>query len=242
MSLEARTAALEWALRAARGDLDGVDWVDSTLRTHGEPFAIVRDGDAVRFRHLGFTDTLPGPMVDAAIDAQQRGEPTALEAITQLMARAQWLTSARRFLWTAHSPMPGLLSALVESYGIDVELHGNDPDTLANLLVHLPRWFPRRGEASRAVELLDTALDRGVSARVGSAAQVAFTCQGASWWARHSRPSTLVIEGGFLRMDPVDDPEDVVLGWVPTERFPHELLRLLPASASVRLALEEDSR
>jgi hypothetical protein len=238
MALEARAAALEWALQMARGELSGTDWVDARL-TDLPPYRVTRDEGRARFRHLSLTDGLPSPMVDAAVDAQNDGEFTALEGLTRLFARVQWLTSARRFVWTPSSPVPHLLAALVEAYGVDAELHRHDPESLAKLLVHLPRWFPRRGQPGPAVELLAVALDDRVPVRVGGTGPAAFTCQSASWWAERRQPTALTLVGGIVRMQAVNDPEDTVLGWVPGDRFPHELLRLLPAFASVRLALED---
>jgi hypothetical protein len=178
-------------------------------------------------------------MRDAAADAQDRGEPTAVEFLTRMIARVQWLTSSRLYLWTPFSPIPQLLASLVEAYGVDAELHDHDATTLANLLVHLPAWHPRRGNAEAAVELLRVAMDSEVPVNLGSAAPVVFTCQTADWWSRRDTASHhWVLQNDLVTGAPAADAEDVVLGWSPDDRFPHELLRLLPAFASVRLAPE----
>jgi len=238
MKLEPRHSVLEWALQSSRGELSGTDWVDAELRSDGEPWMLRRDGETVRFRHLPPADRLPSPMQESAADAQERGEPTVAEFLTRMIARSQWLTSARRYLWTPFSPVPQLLAPLVEAYGIDAELHDRDSATLANLLVHLPAWHPRRGEAQAAVDLLGVAMDSEVPVRLGSDAPAAFTCQSADWWSRRNRPSSWVLRDDLMTGEPIDDPEDVILGWTPTDRFPHELLRLLPVFTSVRLAPE----
>lgn len=237
MDLEPRIAVLEWALRAGRGELPGLDWIDTTLRPEGEPFLLVRDGDRVRFRHLPLGPHLPPPLVEAAEQAQAAGEPTALEAVHHLLARAQWLTSARGLLFTPASPLPGLLASLVEAYGVDAELHEADADDLARLVVHLPGWYPRRGGLEPALDLLRTALDHDVTVRPATGGPLAFTCQSTDWWCERPLPTgPLLIHEGFVTTDA--GHADVVLGWVPSDRFPHELLRLLPAWASCRLALE----
>ncbi|MCA9568285.1 MAG: hypothetical protein KC656_10595 [Myxococcales bacterium] len=237
--LEARIAVVEWALRAGRGELPGLDWVDATLRPEGEPFAIVRDDEGVRFRHLPIGDDLPGPLVEAAEEADADGQPTALDAVQRIVARAQWLTSSRALTFTPWSPVPGLLAALVETYGVDAELHDRDLDALAKLLVHLPRWHARRGDAAAGIELLRAALGSEVPVQLGAAGPRAFTCQSSSWWADRPAPEgPLRIDGGVVCTEhPV---RDVVLGWIPADRFPHELLRLLPSWASPRLVLETD--
>lgn len=237
MALEARTAVLEWAMRAGRGELPGLDWVEDSLRPEGEPFAIVRDGDKVSFRHLPLGTDLPPPLVDAAEQARVAGHPTALDLVQRLLARPAWLTSSRHLLWGPFSPVPGLLAALVEAYGIDAELHDNDHEALARLLVHLPRWHVDRGHPEAGLQLLDTALDLRPDVRLRDDGPVTFTCQSADWWAEQRTPrGPLRIADGVVATD--GDLPDVVFGWAPTDRFPHELLRLLPCWASPRVALE----
>lgn len=237
--LEARTAIYEWALRAGREEL-GDDWVDAELRPEGRPFAVVRDEAGLRFRHLPLADDLPGPMVEAAEAAQEAGEPTALESLHRILARAGWLTSSRALFWTPYSPVPALLAQLVESYGIDAELHERDPDALAKLLVHLPSWFIRRGQLQPALDLLEAALDNAVPARVDPPGPTTFACRSAAEWHRIGTPGTPTIQDGWVVATTPEAPRDgdVALGWVPADRFPHELLRLLPAWSTARVVPE----
>ena len=234
--LEARTAVLEWSIQHGAGEHTGVEWADPLVTPTGEPFRITRSPSGPQFRHLSISEDLPTPLVQAAADAQASGYPTALEGLTLLFAPAQWLTSTLSLCWTPFSATPGLLSSLVEAYGIDAELHDRDPAALKKLLVYLPRWFERRGQIEPAINLLRAALDADVPVRIHPSSEVAFTCQSTAWWAERAPHSTLTVRDRVVQSEAPGD--DLGLGWMPTDRFPHELLRLLPTWASPRLALE----
>ena len=244
MSVELRFAVLEWACRQAAGQLDGLHWVDGTVHNQGElPFQIVRRGDQVLFRHRDYGQWLPAPMVRAAKQAQTHGVPTALEGVIALFARAEWLIAAREHYWAAYGPVPALLAALVEAYGIPPELHRGDREHLARLVAHLPTWYPHRGDPVRGKQLMERAFDKPLRVQVNQrdtgALRETFTCRSAKWHARRvHRPQALHIHRGMVQVRhtaPTVTPEDVVMTWSPGIPFPHELLRLLPAWVSVRL-------
>lgn len=244
MTPELRLAVLEWARRHAAGELEGLAWVDGTVVPDGMPYTIARDGESVRFRHVPYGRFLPSPMTDAAIDAQERGEVPALEALMLLFARTEWLVAARAHLFAPYGPVPALLASLVEAYGVDAEIHGFDGDTLARALAVLPTWHPYRGDPERAGWLLEDALgiphgvDLDQTPRAGLTE--AFACRSASWYAHHGVPEgDLTVSDDLvwanLAKPPSGGPEDVLVGWVPGGRIPHQLLRLLPAWGSIRL-------
>jgi hypothetical protein len=242
-----RVPILEWARRSATGRLHRLGWVDLTLDDGVRPFSLVSagdDGDAT-FRSVPYGLFLPPPMVDAAIAAQERGEPTALEGLLLLFARPEWLVATRGLFWMPTGPLPALLAPLVEAYGADAQVHLRRPERLARLLAHLPRWYPHRGDAVAALRLLESAVDETPPVRVGEdrGADEVFACRSAAWWAaRDGGHEALRVEGGVVRLAAAGRPEarteDVTLTWSPDRPFPATLLRFLPAWATVRLLPE----
>lgn len=247
MSLELRTALLEWAQRSAAGELPGMDWVDTEILAHGSPFVITRTDEAIRFRHVPTGKTLPPPLVEEARRHQEAGEPTLVECMALLFARAHWLVEGRGLYYRSTTPVPALLAALVEAYGVDAELHRHDAVTLANAIAHLPAFHPHRGDPERAGRLLQDVLgqphDVDLDQEPGHDLDEVFAIRSAAWFAarpalRPSRPEVLTIRHGLLHHTAPRaprNPEDVLVGWVPGDRFPHALLRLLPAWVSARL-------
>lgn len=244
MSPELRFAVLEWARRHAAGELAGMGWIDGTILADGPPFTVERDGDAVTFRHVPYGRFLPGPMVEAAQDVQAQGDVPALEALLLLFARIEWLVAGREHLFTPYGPVPALLASLVEAYGVDAEIHGFDGDTLSRALAVLPTWHPHRGDPERAGWLLEEALGvpHGVDLDQAPRAEMteAFACRSAAWYAHHGTPSgDLVVRDDLVWAEhatpATGGPEDILVGWVPGRRVPHQLLRLLPAWGSIRL-------
>lgn len=251
--LRLRIAPLEWALRSGRGEATALDWVDTALLARGRAFTVVGEAEAPAFRHVPYGAFLPRPMLEAAQEARERGEPTLLEALLLLFARVEWLVTARRWLFTTSSPVPPLLVGLVEAYGIPRELHRAEPAVLATLLPRLPGWYPHRGDPERALALLEPALGEPlpveVARHVGEEVDEAFACHAASWWReRGDGHGALAIRDGVAVLVPTGATRsDVPLRWrVPTApdapgggaRFPGELLRLLPVWATVRLHSE----
>lgn len=242
-----RTAPIEWAWRAASGSLHGLRWVDLTVEPELPEFSRSEDGEA--FRGTSLDAFLPPPMVEAAADASDRGEPTALDGLALLLARASWLVETRSLLWTSGTPMPEILARLVESYGIDAEGHRNDPSLLVNLRAQLPTWYPYRGDAHRAMRLLESALDEdmGVTIEPTNADGEAFACHDASWWAtRGAGAGTLVIDGGLTRFvsgtEPACPVEDVRLAPHADLSGPSRVMfRLLPAWTTPRLLPQRDA-
>lgn len=243
MTPHVRTALLEWAVRSARGELLGVDWVNTHIAAYGIPFTVrIDESGTARFAHVPMGRVLPPPVVEQAEAHRQSGTPTAFHALAMLSARAAWLTEARPLIWESYSPVPGLLAALVESYGVDVEIHGRDEATLARLAAFLPSWFPNRGRAAAASRLLRDAVRLPDSMRVDGADEGAdelMVCRSAEWHAlRGTQGGAFTIRDGFVwsplgRTDVVS--EDHLIGWIPGERIPRELLRLIPSWGSLRI-------
>lgn len=242
-----RTAPLEWAWRAAAGGLHGLRWVDLTIDPDQPEFSRESDGDT--FRGPAVDAALPPPMVEAAAAASERNEPTAIDGLALLLARAAWTVETRSLLWTSATPMPEILARLVEAYGVDAEGHRHDPSLLVNLRAQLPAWYPYRGDAHRAMKLLDGALDEdmGVSIEPASTDGEAFVCHDARWWAqRGGGASALVIDGGVTRFAPDTEPpcpsEDVRLApHADLSGASRVLFRLLPAWTTPRLLPQRDA-
>lgn len=242
-----RTAPVEWAWRASAGGLHGLRWVDLTVDPDQPSFGRSPDGDT--FRGPDLDAHLPPPMVEAAAAAAERGEPTALDGLALLLARAAWTVETRALLWTSVTPMPEILARLVEAFGVDAEGHRHDPSLLVNLRAQLPSWYPHRGDARRAFELLESALDEdlGLSLDVEPGAAEAFVCHDAGWWAsRGAGAGTLVIDGGLTRFAAGTAPpcpvEDVPLApLADLSGTARVMFRLLPASTTPRLLPQRDA-
>lgn len=245
MTTRTRLPTLEWALRAGAAELEDLSWVDTAVVELERPFQEVDGDDAdgpTKFRHVAYGGFLPPPMREAAAEAAADGRPTTLMAMLLMFARVEWTVAAREHLWTSASPVPNLLAALVEAYGIGPEIHRDDPVRLASLLAHVPRWYPERGNAQRALELLETALDHrpDVAFEAPAKAPESFACHDAAWWAdRGGEHGVLSITDGAARIAPASRPEvlpeDVeVVPPAQDEPLPHALLRLLPAWSSLR--------
>lgn len=238
-----RTGVLAWSREQAHGEPRGLGWVDLTLREDGRPFLPVKDEATgeVRFRHAPYGLFLPPPMLQAAQEAAERGEATALHGVILSFAKPEWIVASRHLLWTPLSPVPRLLSPLVEAFGIDRLLHRDDPSRLVRLLAHLPRFHPHRGDPNAARQLVQDALDEdlGVEVRDQVDGDEVFACRPASWWRRRGGPpSGLVVRDGLLRCEAMQDApqaEDAVLSPIGDASVPIAMLRLLPVWASVRL-------
>lgn len=241
-ALALRTPTLEWTWHAATGRTQGLGWVDTTLVDVSRPFVVVEVGDTVRFRHVPYGGFVPPTMLLAAQQAEREGRVTALHGVQTMFARSEWHVATRQHMWTSVSSVPPLLPDLVESYGLEQDLHRGQSDTLSVLLAHAPQWYPRRGHADRALDLLASA-ELPIHAAVAPAdapQDELFACHDAAWWRTHGRThSTLHIHHGAAVVPALDRPdpssEDVVLTLPEGQTFPHELLRLLPAWATVRL-------
>lgn len=242
-----RTAPVEWAWRAAAGSLHGLRWVDLTVDPEQPSYTRSPAGDT--FRGPALDATLPPPMAEAAADASAREEPTALDGLVLLLARAAWTVETRALLWTSGTPMPEILARLVEAYGVDAEGHRHDPSLLVNLRAQLPSWYPHRGVPQRALDLLESALDEdlGVSIASQTGPSEAFVCHDARWWSlRGANPGTLVIEGDLTCFAPGTEPnapvEDVRLTpHADVSGTPRVMFRLLPAWTTPRLLPQRDA-
>lgn len=257
-TLAARVPALEWAHQASANELERLEWVDTRLDPELMAMRQSRSGpNDLRFRHMPYLRHVPPVVVEAALEAQAEGRATGWEALVLLFARMEWTIRGRRYLWAPFSPIPRLLATLVETYGVEVGIHRNDPQRLARLTALLPVWHPHRGSVSRAREVLencdaDKDLAGAISADGDSGGEAAprladevFACHDATWWAHRSTGEAdpeYRITAGFLRFQAVDATafalrrEDVLIHWTPGRPLPHHAVRLLPAWMVVRLA------
>jgi len=255
---------VEWSRRAAAGELEGLDWVDTDAPPGGEAFRQREDGEGRRrFRHLPYTSFLPAPIREAAEAARRAGRSTAHEALLLVFARSEWHIAARSRLWTPLTPVPRLLASLVEAFGVDPDLHRHDPQVLARLAALLPAWYPLRGTVERALVLLRVADDEERSTKLATLRDDGptpdkpplrdelFACRSAEWWRRRrtdgAQPAYRISEG-WLRFQPAEgagayvlQQEDVLIEWRPGRAVPRNLMRLLPVWSDFRLAVPRKS-
>jgi hypothetical protein len=254
-------APLQWASDTAKGQTEKLVWVDATIHSYSPSFRCSETGEGRKYRHRSYGSYLPKSMMEAAQSAQENGEPTALEALLLLFSRMEWLIASRKYLWSPMSPLPSLLSHLVEALGVDVEIHRNDKEVLARLVARLPTWNPSRGTIHGAVELLTETVGEEISLQTASVLKEgkepiqpdllleAFACHDLDWWRRRKPRQNkeeinteLTISSGFLNYQVTEEavqlhPEDILVGWKLSEKFPTNLLRLLPAWISVRVVV-----
>lgn len=235
--LALQTPEIAWSeSNAERRDLG---WVG----TRSEPALCQRAGaDGVtRFFGADRRATLPPLVVEAMEEAALRGEATAWDGLTLLLARAEWLVAARGLLWTPSSAVPALLARLVEAAGVDSSLHRGDPARLRRLAALLPR--ARSGSLASAVELLRAAGEEGqaaaplmppepASAALNPPANEVFVARSGAYWGRRAASAPgLQVVGGLLRLLPAAVAvrrEDLPLRVDPKAPPPRDLLRLLP--------------
>ena len=145
-ALALRDPTLVYAALAAAGEDAGLGWAEPTLSTaeRAYSFGAPRRG-RVTLRGASLGESLPPPVLDDALAAQAEGQVTAWEALSLLIAPADWAVAARALVWTPVSPRPEVLARIVESYGVPASLHRGAPDALARLAAGLPAWRQRRG-------------------------------------------------------------------------------------------------
>lgn len=254
-------APLQWASDTAKGKTEKLDWVDSAIRSYAPSFRCKDTQTGRKYRHRSYGAYLPKSMLQAAQVAQQNGEPTVLEALLLLYSRMEWLIASRKYFWSPMSPIPSLLTLLVEALGVDVEIHRNDKEVLARLVARLPTWNPSRGTVHGAVDLLTETVGEDIPLHTASVlkegekpiqpdiTRESFACHNVDWWRRR-KPNVntdeitkdLTISSGFLSYQATEEPvplhpEDILVGWKVSEKFPTNLLRLLPAWISVRVVV-----
>lgn len=263
--LAAREPALEWAHRAAKQELEGLGWVDTNLDPKA-PALSQREDESTdeerRFLHFPYTAFMPNVLANAAIEAKAHGEAPMVEAVVLLLARPEWLIAGRHLMWSPLSPVPRILSTLVEAFGVDQDLHRNDPEILARLAAQLPGWHAHRGTVSRAREVLESTGDLAQAdgtATVATDGEVptspdlreeVFACRDETWWAARSKGEPepeYRISGGVLKFQPksgnayVLRREDVLVEWQAGRPVPRQLMRLLPSWVVVRLVIPAES-
>lgn len=258
-------APLQWAVDAAQGKAEDLDWVDTEIAPRHRSFTMSEDKTGERhYRHRPYGAYLPKTMMMAARHAQQQGEPTVLEGMLLLFAKMEWLVATRRYYWSPMSPVPQLLASLVEAMGIDNEIHRNRPAVLSRLAARLPTWNPSRGTVQGAKDLLVETVGDAFPLRVAQLPKdqpipidpdiqgEVFACHDLDWWERRvsrtpegkaqNSPVELRIGDGFLQYQTPEEPmrlhhEDVLVGWKLSDKFPTNLLRLLPAWISIRVVI-----
>ena len=245
----------------AQGKTTGLDWVDAEIVPDIVPLQWMLKLKTVNVRHRPYC-ILPKTMMMAVRHAQG-SEPTVLEGLLLLFAKMEWLVATRRY-WSPMSPVPKLLASLVEAMGIDNEIHRNRSDVLARLVARLPTWNPSRGTVQGAKDLIVETVGDPFPIRVAQMPKdkpipidpeiqgEAFACRDVSWWERRvnrspegvvqNTPMNLRIDSGFLQFQTPETPmplhhEDVLVGWKISDKFPTNLLRLLPAWISIRVVI-----
>ncbi len=241
-SLSTRTPELSWAHAAAHGELEGLGWVDLRPDPELADAQLVKAervggrggerGPQVRYRHRSHLRFLPETYARAAIQAHAKGKTTAWDGLALLFSRADWLVRSRAHLWAPHSPAPRLLATLVQTFGIEAQIHLHQPERLARLCALLPSWYPGRGTLDRARQLLAICEEGAVPSEVVAAAppadafawatsvhdrepapaglrldQEILACRTLSWWEQRGSSATTPfyrITGGLLRFQPAD--------------------------------------
>lgn len=265
-SMHNTVAPLQWAVDSAQGRTDNLDWVDSEIVPRHRSFSMKEDREGRKYRHRPYGAYLPRTMAMAAQHAQEQGEPTVLEGLLLLFARMEWLVSTRRYYWSPMSPVPKLLASLVEAMGIDNEIHRDRPDVLSRLTARLPTWNPARGTVQGAKDLLVETVGDPFPLRVAQLPKdkpipmdpdiqgEVFACHDVDWWARRMPAQNADAEdasfpkmdmrltNGFIQFQTPEEPmplhhEDVLVGWKLSDKFPTNLLRLLPAWISIRVVV-----
>jgi len=264
--LQASIAPLQWSCDAAQGKMTKLDWVDGTISPYATSFRVQDTKAGKKYRHRPYAAYLPKVMQEASKMAQQNGEPTVLEGLLLAFAKVEWLLQTRRFYWSPMSPVPSLLAILVESMGVDVELHRNRPDVLSRLVARMPTWNPSRGTVQGAKDLLVETIEDEVPVRTAQVpkdkpipidpdiTQEIFLCRDGEWWDRRlttvqnpveeqvATPVQMRVSSGFVQFQNPENPmplhhEDVLVGWKLADKFPTNLLRLLPAWISIRVVV-----
>jgi hypothetical protein len=263
--LNLQVAPLKWSCEASRNNFGKLNWVDSTIYEHHASFRMSKKQNQYVYRHRPYGAYLPDSMSKSAIVAQQNGEPTVLEGLLLLFARMEWLTRSRRYYWTPMSPVPQLLAVLVEALGVGNEIHRDDHEVLSRLTARLPTWLPSRGTAKSARNLLIETVGESITIETSQLDKdgntpirpdivgEVFSCQSVDWWKRRipdakneEQSMNLRLDSGFLSFQNKDHPiplhrEDILVGWKVSEKFPTNLLRLLPAWICLRIVvLKED--
>lgn len=254
--MTARTPELQWSHRAAAGDLPAAEWVDATI----DPARDHWQSDGEQFAGIALGKFLPPALVQAAQEAQAAGDPTLLEALDLLLSRVTWLVRNRPRVWTELSPVPALLSHLVESHGIERAVHEHDPEKLARIAARLHGWRKRRGELGPTLDLLEEAAgiipherlqqpgqeDR----RPADLADEVFACHDARWWAARQFEDAeqhLRISGGYLKFQDPESPgfsllrEDVMAIADDERRWTRAVVRLLSGWTTLRPVLREET-
>lgn len=257
-------APLQWAVDSAQGQADGLGWVDTEIVPRHRSFTMKDSRAGRQYRHRPYGAYLPKTMMLSARQAQQQGEPTVLEGLLLLFARMEWLVATRRYYWSPMSPVPKLLASLVEAMGIDNEIHRDRPEVLSRLAARLPTWNPSRGTVQGAKDLLVETVGDAFPIRVAQLPKdkpipidpdiqgELFACHDVEWWERRAlrntegeienAPMELRLESGFVQFQSPNEPmplhhEDVLVGWKISDKFPTNLLRLLPAWISIRVVI-----
>lgn len=254
----ARTPDLEWAHRSSSGTADDLAWVDTRIDPTRRPFQQEELPEGRRFSHIPYPLFMPPVMSEAAATAQSIGQATMAEGLLLLYARAEWLIHSRRWMWSPLSPVPRLLAYMVEAFGIEKELHHDDPEVLSRLAGMLPTWHPSRGTLDRAREVLECTGDTEQARHVAfvqrdgprpqspNLREEAMACRGVDFWVARQDPEAVPfyrIDNGFLKFQPsagdafVLKREDVLVEWRENSKLPRQLARLLPAWTIVRLVI-----
>ncbi len=252
-----RLPEVEWSYRANAGELHGLDWVDTRLDPALPPARAVGENGTTRFRHFPHLAVAPPYVVEDTLIAQGRGRPTAWEGLALLFSRVGWTVSSRGLLWAPYSAYPGVLSKMVEAFGVERAMHRFDPENLSRLAAMLPSWYPSRGRLDAATQVLgacgvagegNTTWGQDTQPPDDAVREEVLCCHTAEWWRARTpdggKPAYR-ISGGLLRFQPEEGEafgmrrEDFLVVLPEKGGLSLALHRLLPAWAAVRITTTE---
>lgn len=240
-TLALQEAVYAWAARA--NEPNGVDLdVDPQ---HADWPGPLREGpvDTLTLAGPDLFSTLPPSIAEESADAYRRGKATVWTALALLLGPIEWATRATRLCWSPSSPRPDTLARLVAAYGVEAEILGHNPETLAHLAAGIPAWQHLKGTLRFAQNVAKAAgreseLSRVTRHEPAVSESERFACHAAAWWALRpdaTAPTLRIAQGHVVatRATPgASQPEDMaVRAHTPSPA----LCRLLPVWAVARV-------
>ena len=236
---------LVYAGLAATGADAGLDWAVPTLAPEERAYSFgpPRDGQPT-LHGASLGAALPPPILNDALEARAAGQVTAWEALSLLIAPADWAVAARSLSWTPASPRPEVLTRIVEVFGVPASLHLRAPEALARLAAGLPAWRQRRGTPEFVWNVLQ-AVDRldalAAVSPPGDLHGERFVARGVH--ALRARgappPQTYRVVNGWLRVEgpspAAPRPDELSLNPQSSAPLDPTLCRLMPVWSSARV-------
>lgn len=236
---------LVYAALSAAGEDAGLHWAAAALAPEERAYSFgPARGGQLTLRGASLGARLPPPVLQDALEARASGQVTAWEALSLLIAPADWAVASRALCWTPASPRPEVLTRVVEVYGVPAALHRGAPEALARLAAGLPAWRQRRGTPEFVLNVLQ-AVDRldalAAVSPPGDLHDERFVARGLhTLRARGATPTTSYrVVGGWLRVEGLSPtsprPDELVLNPQSSAPLDPTLCRLLPVWSSVRV-------